>query len=187
MRCCGSIQRGEAGKREKRERESMLVTRYYKINRTEQFKVTHLFHYPQIYERADPITSETTTVIKKAHMPALNSESTGFRVDLHCITSLPITGLCSQQWEPSSPLSVSSSFSLSDPIALTVPHPLQSTPLLNTQALHAHTHTPTDFQNKNPAVYQAGESRTESHFAFQRVFEVPAQMLLSSLFYFYIM
>lgn len=103
-------------------------------------------------------------------------------MDLHCITSLPITGLCSQQFDPSSPLSVFP-LSLSPISALTVHHPLQSTPLLNTLK-HACTHTPTDFQNKNPAVYQVRESRMESHFAFQRVFEVPAQMLLSSFFIF---
>jgi len=35
VRCCGTIQPGEAGKREKREKEPRLVTMYCEINRTE--------------------------------------------------------------------------------------------------------------------------------------------------------
>ncbi len=72
-------------------------------------------------------------------------------MDLPCITSLPITGLCSaiEALIPSQCVL----FSFSPIAALTVPHPLQSPLLLNTHThtqtcTHTHTHAPTDFQNK---------------------------------------
>ena len=43
---------------------------------------------------------------------------------------------------------------------------------------HTHTHT----SKIKPVVYQARESRTESHSGFQRLFEVPTQMFLPPFF-----
>lgn len=68
--------------------------------------------------------------------------------------------------------------------SLTVSHLLQSTPLLTTNK-HTSTHTLTHFQNKTRLFTKPENPEWNPIFAFQRVFEVPAQMLLSSFFYYF--